>query len=176
LTIDIRAGWAPQGARQFVNLVDTGYFSNLPIHRVTPHQLIQFGPKFADEASAKQLIKNVKISDDPSLWSIRDVDYGYLFFTAKGNSKNARSTDMAISTCQMKSCRSLGIGKAAAETPFATVRAEGFPVLQAIEDSWAAAMKGKRVPNLDKIRKTRCVKVLCNHVMDTVSFMIICAH
>ncbi len=40
LTVDVRAGWSPNGANQFIKLVDLGHFTDLPFNRVCPKYVI----------------------------------------------------------------------------------------------------------------------------------------
>ena len=73
------------------------------------------------------------ISDDPSLWGKRDMDFGYVFFAGSG--PNSRRSEMVIALCMMKGCQVSGLGNAPWEVPVGTVRKEGFPTLQKIASS-----------------------------------------
>lgn len=74
IIIDVRIGWAPLGAKHFKELIRSGYFNNLPFTRVCPKYITQFGIKNG------QRMNHRIIKDDATLWGIRDIGYGYLFF------------------------------------------------------------------------------------------------
>lgn len=74
LTIDVRGHWAPLGSKQYLELVEENLFTDLPFFRVCPRYITQFGAKYNLKTSV------TTISDDPSLWGVRDMDIGYIFF------------------------------------------------------------------------------------------------
>jgi hypothetical protein len=114
-----------------------------------PKQLMQFGPKYgAGDVAA--------VKDDSSLWGGRDIDYGYLFFLGTG--RDSRRSEIGLALCDMRSCRSSGLGKQFAEVPFATVRAESFDVLKAIEESTKGSLTSGPEPN--KIISDRLVIIV----------------
>jgi hypothetical protein len=78
LEIDIRSGWSPIGAEQLLLLIDNGFFVNLPFTRVCPRYITQFGMKYQSDKEDHFQAKGIK--DDASLWGVRDIDFGYLFF------------------------------------------------------------------------------------------------
>ena len=85
LTIDIRSNWAPIGADHFLKLIEADLFTNLPFSRVCPRYITQFGVRHAPDhqsESSKQIIKTI-LKDDNSLWGIRDMDFGYIFYAVK---------------------------------------------------------------------------------------------
>lgn len=77
ITIDVRGSWSPRGSEQFLTLVDKKLFSDLPFFRVCPRYIAQFGVKYKYEE------KFSVIEDDPSLWGVRDMDFGYMFFAVR---------------------------------------------------------------------------------------------
>jgi hypothetical protein len=107
LIIDVRKEWAPLGAARFVELVDSGHFTDLPFYRVCPKYLTQFGQRyFSEDKFDPDGLPPLK--DDASLKGRRDMDYGYLFFAA--NEQNARKAEMAISFCEMVNCDVTALG------------------------------------------------------------------
>lgn len=127
LTIDVRGGWAPIGSQHFLDLVTQDLFTNLPFFRVCPKFLAQFGEKFNSK------VKQNTIIDDPSLWDIRDMNLGYVFFA--GNGDNSRSTNLVITLCESKeACKRTGLGHAVWETPIATIRKNNFNTLKSIAE------------------------------------------
>lgn len=135
LTIDVRSAWSPLGAKQFIELVDKGLFTDLPFLRVAPRYITQFGFRTGRKYTSQVIM------DDPPMWGKRDMNFGYMFFAGSG--KNSRKEEMVFALCDTAGCRQTGLGKAFWETPFGTVRSEGFSVLHAIESS------GKPYPRLE---------------------------
>eukprot|EP01041_Mallomonas_annulata_P003045 gene3045-5963_t len=131
LTVDLRSAWAPLGANLYLRLVDSGHFTDLPFSRVCPRYITQFGVKNKDSPGRLSHVRSIQ--DDRSLWGIRDMDFGYLFYAGSGN--NSRGDEMVIALCEKPGCIISGLGKAPWEVPIATIRAEGFPVLEAIAKS-----------------------------------------
>lgn len=74
LVIDVREKWAPLGAHRYLELVESGLFTDLPFFRVCPRYITQFGVRYGWNGNLKS------IPDDPSLWGKRDMNFGYLFF------------------------------------------------------------------------------------------------
>jgi hypothetical protein len=81
LIIDVREAWAPLGAARFLEMVDADFFTDLPIFRVCPKYLCQFGVKYADPKVEPRIYDGLK--DDKNLMGVRDMDFGYLFFTVR---------------------------------------------------------------------------------------------
>jgi len=133
LTIDVRSGWSPLGAAQFLRLVDLDLFTDLPFTRVCPKYITQYGRKYRQPNTLDPLREaGVKvIADDPNMWGRRDMDLGYVFFAGSG--RDSRFDEMVVALCDMKGCRASGLGKAQWETPVGTIRKEGFAVLSQIE-------------------------------------------
>lgn len=143
LTIDVRSAWSPLGAAQFLKLVELDLFTDLPFTRVCPKYITQYGRKYRPPNTPDPIrTAGVKvIKDDSNLWSKRDMDFGYVFFAGSG--RDSRYDEMVVALCEMKGCRSTGLGKADWETPVGTIRREGFPVLREIEKS------GRPYPRLE---------------------------
>lgn len=72
LVMDVRAGWSPIGAAQFLKLVDIGHFTDLPFTRVAPRYITQFGRKYIAPGSAEvgylQRGGISRLRDDPTMW------------------------------------------------------------------------------------------------------------
>ena len=112
LTIDVRSKWAPKGVDQFLKLVRLGHFNDLPFYRVCPRYITQFGRKYLAPGTPDPLEQNhiSVIKDDTSLWGLRDMDFGYLFFAGSG--PNSRFDEMVVALCPMKGCIATGLGHA----------------------------------------------------------------
>jgi hypothetical protein len=82
LVIDVRESWAPLGTKQFVSLVDAGFFTDMPFYRVCPKYMTLVGKKFDYQRNLTVSGVGV-IKDDPSLKGIRDMDFGYVFFSVR---------------------------------------------------------------------------------------------
>ena len=111
--IDIRKRWAPLGSEQFLYLVNNSFFENVPFSRVCPKYITQFGIKYKDKTK-KNFPINV-IQDDPTLWGIRDMNFGYIFFAGSG--LNSRRDELVIALCETNGCKVSGLGAAPWETP-----------------------------------------------------------
>jgi len=72
VVMDVRAGWSPVGAAQFLKLVDIGHFTDLPFTRVAPKYITQFGRKYVAPGSPEEgyLTRGGIhiLKDDPTLW------------------------------------------------------------------------------------------------------------
>ncbi len=145
VVMDVRAGWSPIGAAQFLKLVDIGHFTDLPFTRVAPRYITQYGRKYiAPDSPQRGYLKRggiIQLEDDPPLWGKRDMDFGYIFYAGSG--RNSRFDEMVTALCPMKGCIETGLGQAQWETPVATVRSEYHDVLRAIMES------GKPYPRLE---------------------------
>lgn len=105
VTIDVRSGWSPRGAGQFLELVDLGLFSDLPFTRVCPKYIAQYGRRHG-----YRLPPHVRvIADDPPMWGKRDMDFGYVFFAGSG--RDSRMDEMVTALCDQRGCRQSGLGK-----------------------------------------------------------------
>jgi len=145
VVMDVRAGWSPVGAVQFLKLVDLGHFTDLPFTRVAPRYITQFGRKYiAPDSPEVGYLKRGGIStlkDDPTMWGKRDMDFGYVFYAGSG--PDSRFDEMVVALCPMGGCIQTGLGKAFWETPVATIRKEYHGVLREIMAS------GKPYPRLE---------------------------
>jgi peptidyl-prolyl cis-trans isomerase A (cyclophilin A) len=145
VVIDVRRGWSPKGADQYIKIVDSGHFDDLPFTRVAPRYITQYGRKYIAPDSPQQgYLRRAGVSsiaDDPTMWGKRDMDFGYVFFAGSG--KDSRYDEMVIALCPMKGCIQTGLGKAFWETPVGTIRKEYHDVLREIQ------LSGKPYPRLE---------------------------
>ena len=92
LTIDLRRGWGPVGAQRYLSLVQSTVFDDLPFFRVCPRYITQFGVKYRHKDSPR--VACAGITDDPSLWGARDMDFGYLLYAGSG--ANGRGCQVVV--------------------------------------------------------------------------------
>ena len=90
ITLAIEPTWAPRGAARFLELVDAGFFSSLPLFRCVADFLCQFGynSRGIDERQYPT------IPDDPPQAKLRRFHRGYI--SAAGNGKDSRSVHFFI--------------------------------------------------------------------------------
>lgn len=108
LDIVVKPEWSPKGAERFLQLVDDGHFSDMPLFRCVPGFLCQFGykpggrdyPTFADDAPSKAPLP---------------FRQGYVSFA--GGGANSRSSHLFITLGETVDA----LGKAAWETPIGIV-------------------------------------------------------
>lgn len=58
-------------------------------------------------------------------------NFGYVFFAGSGI--NSRRDELVIALCETNGCKISGLGAAPWETPFGTIRSDGFSILKQIE-------------------------------------------
>lgn len=88
LTIEVYPQAAPNAAKRFVELVESGFYDNTPVSRVVPGFVAQFGINWRDPHKAWE---EKKFNDDPSLFAL---DRGTLAFAKAG--PNTNSTQVFI--------------------------------------------------------------------------------
>lgn len=107
--------WSPLGAKRFLELVDGGFYKDIPLFRCVPNFLCQFGA-----TTPKKNAKSYSpIKDDPKNRSLGTFKKGYLSFAGSG--PDSRSTHVFISLSNSDS-----LGKMPWETPFAHVTPKSF--------------------------------------------------
>jgi peptidyl-prolyl cis-trans isomerase A (cyclophilin A) len=162
--IEVTRDWAPLGADRFYNLVRYGFYNGARFFRVLPNFVVQFGIP-ADPEVAK-LWKDAKIADDPVT---KSNTKGYVTFATAG--PNTRTTQIFINKRDNARLDAMGFA------PFGIVTA-GMPVVDAFESKYGeGAPRGKgpsqgrmgqegdayiqkEFPDLDRILKTRVIKVV----------------
>jgi cyclophilin family peptidyl-prolyl cis-trans isomerase len=88
LTIEVYPEAAPNAAQRFVELVQTGYYDNVPISRVVPGFVAQFGINWREPHKDWE---NNNFDDDPTLFAL---ERGTLAFAKAG--PNTNSTQVFI--------------------------------------------------------------------------------
>lgn len=111
LDIAVQPAWSPLGAARFLQLVDDGFFTNVPLFRCVNNFICQFGA-IPPHPGAKTY---APIADDPRQPALRPFKRGYLSFAGAG--PNTRSTQMFITLGDNVG----GLGEQAWETPFAQI-------------------------------------------------------
>ncbi len=88
VTIEVYPEAAPNAAQRFVELVQSGFYDDIPISRVVPGFVAQFGINWRDPHRAWQ---NRNFDDDPTLFAL---ERGTLAFAKAG--PNTNSTQVFI--------------------------------------------------------------------------------
>jgi cyclophilin family peptidyl-prolyl cis-trans isomerase len=115
LAIIVMPEWSPRGAQRFLEMVDDGYFNNLPLFRCIENFVCQFGPAF-QKSNAKEYST---ILDDPRIPDLRNFKKGYMSFAGRG--PNTRSTHIFIALGEPES-----LGSQSWETPFGYITEATF--------------------------------------------------
>ena len=114
--IVVEPDWSPVGAARFLQLVDDGFYKDIPLFRCVDNFLCQFGaPLRRNDARSYSTIR-----DDLKLPWLRSFKRGFLSFA--GNGANSRSTHMFITLGENIE----SLGTMPWETPFAYVTAESM--------------------------------------------------
>ena len=61
-TVEVHPSWSPNGAKRYLELVEDGFFTNLPLFRAVPGFLVQFGISMDKDKNKKW---EETIADDP---------------------------------------------------------------------------------------------------------------
>jgi cyclophilin family peptidyl-prolyl cis-trans isomerase len=109
--LEIKREWAPLGAERFLQLVESGYFTNVPFFRVVPGFLTQFGIPPASDIRKRWRLAG-SIEDDPP--QNRPILRGYLSFA--GGGPNTRDSQLFIALAD-----STWLGKSPWEVPLGRV-------------------------------------------------------
>ena len=123
--LEIKKEWAPLGAERFLQLVETGFFSQVPFFRVVKGFLVQFGIP-PPSAVRKHWREAGPIKDDPT--QHRQILRGYLSFAGSG--PDSRDSSLFIANAD-----SDWLGKAEWEVPLGRV-IEGMEVIDALNDEY----------------------------------------
>jgi len=119
MVLDINPAWAPLGAQRFLDLVDSGYYTDIAVYRAVPNFLVQFGVSNSPEMQAF-----TRIADDPLIG--KPVVKGAVCFAASG--ANTRRCTICIFLGDYSSV----LGKNPWETPIGMLREPYFPVLDSL--------------------------------------------
>eukprot|EP00873_Tetraselmis_striata_P001216 jgi/Tetstr1/421480/TSEL_012428.t2 len=118
IVIEVHPAWSPLGAARYLELVKSGFFTEVALFRVVPRFLVQFGVA-ADPQVSKEWTAKGTIKDDPNIGI--PVKRGTMAFA--GGGKDSRTTQIWIAFSDSEH-----LGKALWETPFAQV-VEGMDVV-----------------------------------------------
>lgn len=141
LEIVVMRDWSPLGAQRFLEMVDDGYFNQLPLYRCISNFVCQFGPTPLKTGAKKY----PPINDDPGHSELRDFRPGYLSFA--GYAPNTRSTDLFIALQAVPS-----LGTQAWETPIGYVSEPSFQsTVMRFNTSYGETAPGGRGPERAKI-------------------------
>lgn len=88
-TIEVQRKWSPKAADRFYDLVESGYFDNVPFYRVVPGFVAQFGS--TDPYALEAWNKKTPVPDEEVLLSNKK---GTISFARIG--KDSRGTDVFI--------------------------------------------------------------------------------
>lgn len=110
LEITVKPEWSPLGARRFLELVDDGYFTHLPLFRCIEGFVCQFGAALPGPPRKTYAV----IADDPPRAALRAFKPGYLSFAGYG--PHSRATHIFIALNSVPS-----LGTQPWETPFGFV-------------------------------------------------------
>jgi peptidyl-prolyl cis-trans isomerase A (cyclophilin A) len=108
--IVVKPDWSPRGAERFLQLVNDGFFTELPLFRCVGRFLCQFGSA-PPRVNAKHY---TPLTDDPPRPELRTFKEGYMSFAGSG--PNSRATHIFIALADVPS-----LGTQPWETPFAYV-------------------------------------------------------
>eukprot|EP00603_Paraphysomonas_imperforata_P014021 CAMPEP_0114458108 /NCGR_PEP_ID=MMETSP0104-20121206/4514_1 /TAXON_ID=37642 ORGANISM="Paraphysomonas imperforata, Strain PA2" /NCGR_SAMPLE_ID=MMETSP0104 /ASSEMBLY_ACC=CAM_ASM_000202 /LENGTH=200 /DNA_ID=CAMNT_0001630687 /DNA_START=40 /DNA_END=642 /DNA_ORIENTATION=- len=111
--IEIFPDWSPLGAQRYLELVQDGFYTDIPMYRSVAGFLTQFG---ITENPAHKHWHGNQIKDDPNLH--KGIRKHYVSFA--GGGPNTRSTQIFIAYKDLDF-----LGKAPWETPFGRVVAGG---------------------------------------------------
>lgn len=126
--IDVHPEWAPEGARRFLHLVETGYYDDARFHRVVEGFIVQWGLA-GDPAVTAEWLNNF-IPDDPVISSNTKGRIAFAF-TEPGT----RSTQVYINAVDNVRLDSAGFA------PFGEV-VRGIEVVDAIYSGYGEASGG----------------------------------
>jgi cyclophilin family peptidyl-prolyl cis-trans isomerase len=107
LEILVEPGWSPRGAERFLQMVDDGYFTQLPLFRCVKDFVCQFGPPLPKPD--RKIYP--PFADDPHISDLRNFKKGFLSFA--GISPNSRAYHIFIALTDAPT-----LGSQSWETPF----------------------------------------------------------
>ncbi|KPC49544.1 peptidylprolyl isomerase [Amantichitinum ursilacus] len=116
MAIKVNPDWSPLAARRFLQLVDDGFFTRMPLFRCVEGFICQMGAALPHKG-----LKNYPaFADDPPQPELRHFKRGYLSFAGAG--PNTRSTYLFITLGDKVD----SLGANPWETPFGVVEAESM--------------------------------------------------
>mmetsp|Transcript_38974 Transcript_38974/g.70950 ORF Transcript_38974/g.70950 Transcript_38974/m.70950 type:complete len:206 (+) Transcript_38974:68-685(+) len=139
VTIMVQPGWAPNGAKRFLELADEGYFDDCRIYRVVPGFMAQWGINGDLEKYAKW--KDQKIVDDPVK---QKNSRGTLSFATSG--PNCRSCQVFINLVDNTSLDKQGF------SPFGQITA-GMDQVDKIFTGYGESRPKGNAPNQTELKE-----------------------
>lgn len=110
--IDVHPSWSPIGADRFLDMVRSGFFTEVAMLRVLAGFLVQFGLN-SDPAIQRQWDNKGRLKDDPNI----HIPFRKGVLSFAGSGPNSRDTSMFITYAE----KGGGLGESPWETPFGIV-------------------------------------------------------
>ena len=120
-TVTLSPSWSPLGVDRYLELVDSGFFTNMILYRVMARFLVQFG--VAAEPAVQAKYQNSRIKDEPNQVPFRA---GTLSFA--GNGEDSRSCHVFVALEPGGN----NVGKAKHETTLGHLDAEGIETFEKV--------------------------------------------
>lgn len=114
--IQVRPAWSPKAAERFLEMVDDGFYQDIPLFRCVENFICQFGATVSN-ANAKVYSA---ISDDAKFKGSQVFEPGFMSFA--GNGPNSRTHHVFITL----GSNVTSLGQNSWETPFAQVTQDSF--------------------------------------------------
>lgn len=137
ISISVRPSWSPLGAQRFLQLVDDGFYTNLPLFRCMSGFVCQFGAKPGGS-------KYSAIQDDPRIPELRKFKPGFLSFA--GYAPNSRANHVFIALAGVDS-----LGTQAWETPFGQIEEASMSIVAQFNTSYGEMAPTGKGPDVRKI-------------------------
>lgn len=135
IVIDVWEKTAPIGAQRLLEMVNDGFFTDLPFFRAIPRFLVQFGISPTVEMQNKWQAKG-NIADDPHPPNLPFTD-GIVSYAGYG--KDSRSTHLFLTLGDQP-----GLGRSAWEVPVGKV-VQGLDVMHGIYSGYGDAVNQGRL-------------------------------
>jgi len=113
--VRVRPDWSPRGASRFLDLVRMGYYDSVPLNRVVPKFLTQFG--IAADLATRTKWRGMQIEDDPK--PDPPVPFQPGMFSYAGSGKDSRTTEIFVVMPGTSETQLKYFGANSWETPFA---------------------------------------------------------
>ncbi|MGE0529258.1 MAG: peptidylprolyl isomerase [Bdellovibrionales bacterium] len=137
----VMPSWSRRGAERFLQLVDEGFFNDLPLFRCIEGFVCQFGSKPSPQTGASSYLP---IPDDPPVDSLRQFKPGFLSFA--GNGPNSRSIHAFIALAAVGS-----LGTQPWETPIGYVTDESMATVRQFSTVYGETQPGGHGPDPRRI-------------------------
>lgn len=139
--IDVNRSWCPNGADQFYNLVNSGFYTDCAFFRVIEGFMAQVGINGSPDTQKKW--RDQTIQDDPVTKSnLR----GYVSF-AKTGAPHSRTTQIFINFGDNRRLDKYGFA------PFGSISAKGMKVVDALYSGYGEGAPAGRGPSQGRIQQ-----------------------